>query len=123
MIDKDIRGGRFDQRIVIERLPDPALPDSFGQTVYGPAAPQGDWFQVVECWSHIGPLWGQELRQSAKELAETWFTIQVRYGVGKQIQPSMRLRHKSLGTLYDIRTVMHVDAARRLTELTCLLIG
>lgn len=110
--------GMFDQRVVIEQLV--TATDEFGQALYGPNASQGTWSKFVECWAKISPIWGQELRLSSKEISESWVMINLRYGSSVGMTPGMRVRHKKQGTIYDIRTIGHVDSARKVVELTCL---
>jgi SPP1 family predicted phage head-tail adaptor len=110
--------GMFNQRVVVEELQQ--MTDSFGQAHYGPNSTAGNWVTVIECWAKISPTWGQELRQSGREISELWCTIDLRYGSAIAVQPRMRLRHKKTGVLYDIRAVAPIDFARKVTELTCM---
>lgn len=107
----------FNRRIVIE---DQVLhADSFGQAHYGPTSMAGNWVKVIECWGRISAVYGQEGRHSTTEVAETAFTITIRYGSSIGIVPRMRVRDKVTGTLYDIRAVLHQDFTKKVVELNC----
>jgi SPP1 family predicted phage head-tail adaptor len=120
-IERVLRAGRFDQRIYIEELIQTT--DSVGQVQYGPQAEEGSWAPVLECWAHIEDEYGVEQKQTAREVAETWAAIQVRWRAGLRTSTAMRVRHKVYGTIYDIRSVLvHVDEGRKIVEMNCLVV-
>jgi SPP1 family predicted phage head-tail adaptor len=110
--------GKYDRRVIFEQQT-PAV-DSFGQSTYGPAAPQGTWTEVITCWASINPLSsGNEKRESSREISEGNVMICVRYQAGKDLTTAMRGRDLVTGDEYDIRNISHVGSARREIELTC----
>jgi SPP1 family predicted phage head-tail adaptor len=121
MIDRDLRAGRLNQRILVEEPVQTT--DQFGQVLYGPNASQGAWKTVITCFAHVEDMWGQEVRQSSKEISEVFTFIQVRYLSGIKIKPNMRITVKSIGTIYDVRaSTPLIENGRKLVELTCLIV-
>lgn len=123
MIDRINRAGRFTERIYIEEQVD--ITDTAGQSSFGPQASTGVWNLVYECWAHVEDTYGLEQKQSGRDVNEEWAVVQILWAPSLRdlILPDMRVRHKYMGTIYDIRSVLpHVDGQRKLIEMTCLLV-
>jgi SPP1 family predicted phage head-tail adaptor len=116
-MDPRASSGLFNRRIRIEQPAQTA--DSFGQSSYGPQAPQGTWTTVITCWANIEPAGGKELRDASREISQSPVTINVRYNAGKNVTPKMRAIDIATGDIYDIRNTSHLLQARRIIQLSC----
>ena len=119
-MDPRASSGLFNRRITIEQPNQTA--DSFGQASYGPQASQGTWTTVITCWANIEPAGGKELRDASREISESPVTINVRYNAGKNVTAKMRAVDEVTGDIYDIRNVSHLQQARRIIQLNCLVV-
>lgn len=117
-MDMTPSGARFNRRIVIKSPP--SAVDATGFTAATPdASTFSTWTTIATCYAGIEPATGNEMRESDREIDKSPVLIYIRYGVGKNIRPTMWAQNQVSGELYDIRDVSHLMDGRRLTQLFC----
>lgn len=101
---------RLKHRVTIIRPPRPDETDESGQ-------PIDEWQPVATVWAAIEPLRGRELESARKVVAEVTTRIRIRYRDG--VDRTMRVKHKTSDTEFDILYIIHPEFAKKELQLLC----